>query len=220
MLADAAQILQQAVPSPKVVQQAVPISTVPTPGSQGQAAAAAVTQGTPVTMEALNAQIDSLRAMAREHEVRMIGLVAERPPVEEEASAQVKALLDSGATHAVVPYSHEMGNLERVGVTLAGDSKEEWFKTHGGTLGIPPPIGEAAATKPQTILPFGTLVYSLLWVMQDLYHQPYPNTRNLKPPTPNPKMVAEHLQESFWELRNPFLKELLLRPKTGICLCF
>ena len=161
MLADAAQILQQAVPSPKSVQQAVPISAAPTPGAPPPVGTTAVTQGTPVTLESLNAQIDSLRAMAQEHEVRMIGIVAEGTPGKGEQEGQVKALLDSGATHAVIPYSNEMGSLERVGVTLAGDSKEEWFKTSGGTLVIPPPVDDKHVDRPQTILPFGALVETL-----------------------------------------------------------
>ena len=161
MLADAAQILQQAAPNPKPVQQAVPISTAPQPGSQGQAGATSVTQGTPVTLESLNAQIESLRAMTQEHDVRMISLGPDETLPKDEPEVQVKALLDSGATHAVVPYSKELGSLERVGVTLAGDSREEWFKTDGGTLVIPPSVEESAKTKPQTILPFGALVQTL-----------------------------------------------------------
>ena len=158
MLADAAHILQQAAPSPKTVQQAVPISTAPAPG---QAGTAGVTQGTPITLESLNAQIESLRAMTQEHEVKMISLLQERPLAPDEPEAQVKALLDSGATHAVVSYSKELGDLERVGVTLAGDSKEEWFKTNGGTLVLPPSVEDSSKTKPQTILPFGALVQTL-----------------------------------------------------------
>ena len=91
-----------------------------------------------MTLEALNAQIESLRAMAQEHEARMITMIEDKAKGQAEVEVQVKALLDSGATHAVVPFKQEMKGLERVGVTLAGDSKEEWFKTTGGTLVVPP----------------------------------------------------------------------------------
>ena len=74
--------------------------------------------------------------MASEHEIRMTQ-VAEGDfacPLQ-----RAEALLDSGATHAVVPYKHGMTNLEPVPVTLAGDSKDEWYRTEGGTLVVPPP---------------------------------------------------------------------------------
>ena len=72
------------------------------------------------------------------------------------------ALLDSGATHAVVPYDPRMDNLERVPVTLAGDAKQEWWRTQGGTLVVPPPASSSEAPSPgQTILPLGALVEHL-----------------------------------------------------------
>ena len=50
-----------------------------------------------------------------------------------------QALLDSGASHAVIPFSKhsEKTSLSEVPVTLAGDSKQTWFKTDGGTLVVP-----------------------------------------------------------------------------------
>ena len=54
-----------------------------------------------------------------------------------------------------------MKDLERVGVPLAGDSKEEWFRTSGGTLVVPPPADGKDTSKLQTILPFGALVQTL-----------------------------------------------------------
>ncbi|CAE7668070.1 unnamed protein product, partial [Symbiodinium necroappetens] len=89
-------------------------------------------KGTPVTLESLNAQIESLRAMTQEHEVRMLSITQEKPQASAEEEIQVKALLDSGATHAVVPFRREMKDLERVGVTLAGDLREvSWCKKRG-----------------------------------------------------------------------------------------
>ena len=88
MLADAAQILQQAVPAApqnaSVPIPAVPISSPCSPPTNTEAQAttqhaqaAQVTPGVPVTLAALNAQIESLRALAQEHEVRMIRFSAE-----------------------------------------------------------------------------------------------------------------------------------------------
>eukprot|EP00439_Symbiodinium_sp_Y106_P064578 s3902_g10.t1 len=170
MLADAAAILQQAAPPSNSAGQtpvaAVPISpSPPAPSSTGGAPtspAARVTQGTPVTLESLNAQIESLRSLAREYEVKMISVDPEAHGVSLDAHPQIKALLDSGATHAVVPFRTEMTDLERVSVTLAGDQREEWFKTNGGTLVIPPTPGEQSSpSNSQTILPLGGLVQTL-----------------------------------------------------------
>ena len=94
MLADAAQILQQATPSVDPgITPAVPISPSPNASASGGAKPAPVTQGTPVTLESLNAQIETLRAMAQDHEVRMLAVSSDRPvyPIEEEK--QVKALV-------------------------------------------------------------------------------------------------------------------------------
>ena len=132
MLADAAQILHQAAPgaTPNGT-QAVPISPSPAPCATGGTDNSPVTQGTPVTLESLNAQIESLRAMTRDHDVRMLSLTPDAITRTSKDEAQVKALLDSGATHAVVPFRQEMKDLERVGVTLAGDLKEECLKPVG-----------------------------------------------------------------------------------------
>ena len=173
MLADAAQILQQAVPSASQATAttipAVPISSpsappqnvgsqVPQPSPQ----AARVTQGVPVTLAALNAQIESLRALAQEHEVKMIRFTAETGNLESRGVEGSQALLDSGATHAVIPYGDKMKDLERVAVTLAGDSREEWFRTSGGTLVVPPPKDNTLTpARLQTILPLGALVQTL-----------------------------------------------------------
>eukprot|EP00439_Symbiodinium_sp_Y106_P029796 s3022_g3.t1 len=172
MLADAAQIIQQAaVPSPGNASRgnpAVPISppsaspvTGATQASAQQQAAVPVTPGTPVTLAALSAQLEALQAMARNHEVRMIEVTPEVTKAIEKGD-MCRALLDSGATHAVVPFSKDMKGLEKVSVTLAGDSKEEWLKTAGGTLVVPPQGGDQDPVAPrQTILPLGALVQTL-----------------------------------------------------------
>ena len=160
MLADAALILQQSMPSSVNQDQTQAVnpgdanSAASRPPSQPQA-----TQGTPVTLASLSAQLESIRSMAREHEIRMFRVDnAEGSNLLERA----EALLDSGATHAVVSFRRGLGDLESVPVTLAGDSKDEWLRTAGGTLVVPPSSGpEGVQPPPQTILPLGALVQTL-----------------------------------------------------------
>ena len=161
MLADAAVLLQQAMPSG---QQSGSDSTTTAPVNQpatgttqdSTGASSGVTPGTPVTLASLNAQLESLRSMTRDFGVRAFRTLEEEPKI-----APV-ALLDSGATHAVIPYSDGLRDLDSVPVTLAGDSKEEWWKTRGGTLVIPPTeVSGKAPTDLQTILPLGGLVENL-----------------------------------------------------------
>ncbi|CAE7759179.1 GIP [Symbiodinium necroappetens] len=114
-----------------------------------------VAQGTPISLASLSAQLDTLRAMTREYEAKMIRFD------EDIAQVSAVALLDSGATHAVVPFTDTMSGLQRVPVTLAGDSREEWYRTKGGTLVVPPLEETGVASRPQTILPLGALVESL-----------------------------------------------------------
>ena len=172
MLADAAQIIHQAAGSPQARSNAetaaVPMSppcappTVVTQTStQGARDSDVVTPGTPVSLAALSAQIEALQAMARNHEVRMIEVTPEVTKAVEGGNVP-RALLDSGATHAVIPFSGRLEGLEKVSVTLAGDSKEEWLKTAGGTLVVPPVDSNQGATqRQQTILPLGALVETL-----------------------------------------------------------
>ena len=155
MLADAALILQQAMPqregavTSEGATTGVPIASPPKAPSSG------VAQGTPVTLASLSAQLDSLRAMTREYEAKMMRFEEERVKVE------AVALLDSGATHPVVPFSGDMSGLQKVPVTLAGELKEEWYRTKGGTLVVPPGDPSEDKVKPQTIIPLGALVENL-----------------------------------------------------------
>ncbi|CAE7852764.1 GIP, partial [Symbiodinium necroappetens] len=155
MLADAAMILQQAMPprtqgSGDQVGQAANNQVA----STANVAPGEVTPGTPVTLASLSAQLDSLRSMTRDYEARMMRFD------EVHCSVSAVALLDSGATHPVVPFAKGMSGLQRVPVTLAGDSKEEWYRTRGGTL-VVPPAGPTSSIKPQTIIPLGALVENL-----------------------------------------------------------
>ncbi|CAE7807929.1 unnamed protein product [Symbiodinium sp. CCMP2592] len=195
MLADAARFLQQAVPPPPPAAPgtAQPPTANPISGSpvtpQAKAPAPATVQGTPVTLASLSAQLDNLRAMVGNPEIRTCrvepsddediplsdlvkGRAALREMVERYEAKVCKgcpdlpaisaALLDSGATHAVVPFGPNLGNLDRVPVTLAGDAKEEWWRTQGGTLVVPPnQDGSPQAARGQTILPLGALVEHL-----------------------------------------------------------
>ena len=148
-----------------ILQQAMPHRTQGSGDQAGQAAnnqaastanvaAGEVTPGTPVTLASLSAQLDSLRSMTRDYEARMMRFD------EVHCSVSAVALLDSGATHPVVPFAKGMSDLQRVPVTLAGDSKEEWYRTKGGTL-VVPPAGPTSSVKPQTIIPLGALVENL-----------------------------------------------------------
>ncbi|CAE7269327.1 unnamed protein product [Symbiodinium sp. CCMP2592] len=204
LLADAALILQQTLPgaNPQATDQspmtnATPMA--PSPAANPPKAVPAAVQGTPVTLASLSAQLDQLRSLARDPEVRTCHLESEGVPVSWEPCGhsvpsvslaqlgeqlrllrdlaerlEVKvckdtgergsasgALLDSGATHAVIAYDSNLRNLERVPVTLAGDAKQDWWKTRGGTLVVPPNQDQGSGKPVQTILPLGALVESL-----------------------------------------------------------
>ena len=172
MLADAALILQQAIPAPD------PAGTVPIPpqvspvppqvhssSSNAQVSSGAgfstapPTQGTPVTLASLSAQLEGIRAMARDYEVKAFSVAQD---LIERNKNECRALLDSGVTHVVIPYSTELTNLEPVPVTLAGDARTQWLRTSGGTLLVPEHEGTGSSgDKPQTILPLGALVECL-----------------------------------------------------------
>ena len=185
MLADAARFLQQAMPEAPVAEQVspTPIAAPPQP-NPGKAAPAV--QGTPVSLASLSAQLESLRAMAGNPEIRActLGEATESPTMSDLVGQQCElraivqgfearicsqapgsapvALLDSGATHAVVAFEPSMTGLEKVPVTLAGDAKQEWLRTRGGTLVVPPETKAEATKAPvQTILPLGALVECL-----------------------------------------------------------
>ena len=69
------------------------------------------------------------------------------------------ALLDSGATHAVLDASSvEKSSLVPCTVSLAGDQRQTWHQTPGGSL-VAPGNGDGAVT--QTILPLGCLIEQL-----------------------------------------------------------
>ncbi|CAE7730700.1 GIP [Symbiodinium sp. CCMP2592] len=113
-----------------------------------------------VPIEGLRQQLDGLRALVatKEPMVRTFS----NSSADQDRLAKALALLDSGATHAVIPYDQSLGNLESVPVTLAGDERQQWLKTKGGTLVVPPSGKDNdKSPKPQTILPLGSLVETL-----------------------------------------------------------
>ena len=68
-------------------------------------------------------------------------------------------MLDSGATHAVLEASSvEKSSLVPCTVSLAGDQRQTWHQTPGGSL-VAPGNGDGAVT--QTILPLGCLIEQL-----------------------------------------------------------
>ena len=75
-------------------------------------------------------------------------------------------LLDSGATHAVIPYDTKLTNLEQVPVTLAGDARQNWWRTRGGTLVVPPGPEDQEGKPTQTIPRLGALVETLICQVQ------------------------------------------------------
>ena len=164
MLADAASILRQTMPVPAVETTRSEGTSSRQPGTANGAGTGAtpqansVTPGTPVSIEMLAAQLEGLRAMAR-------GFEAKACRVDEILSGECeisRVLLDSGATHPVIPYDSSLKGLEKVSVTLAGDGKQQGLRTRGGTLVVPPaPDGALSTEPPQTICPLGALVQSL-----------------------------------------------------------
>ncbi|CAE7236739.1 infB [Symbiodinium sp. CCMP2592] len=135
--------------------------------SAAEKGASSTVQGTPVTLASLSAQLETLRNLAQEHDVRAVAVASDEIATSQalqhqglnarmhecerkvamfqvdsdtdERLIKALALLDSGATHAVVPYEQSMGQLDTVPVTLAGDSRQNWMRTAGGTLVVPPP---------------------------------------------------------------------------------
>ena len=78
---------------------------------------------------------------------------------DEPEEPQPTALLDSGATHVVVDDAAAGSQvLVPCTVSLAGDQRQTWHQTPGGSL-VAPVTGDGHA--PQTILPLGSLVTQL-----------------------------------------------------------
>ena len=230
MLADAASILQQTVPvqTTGVPSPDFPLAGSPKAKSSSSSAgtgatpqANAVTAGMPVTIESIAAQLEGLRAMAR-------GFEAKACRVDEMIFRECevnRVLLDSGATHPVIPYREDLKELEKVSVTLAGDGRQQWLRTKGGTL-VVPPLATAApgADPPQTIVPLGALVMSLGCTVTWSRHQGlkvvHPRLGRLKTGVAKntcPYMQERQALELISELETSKLKEFEQQVQTLEC---
>ena len=106
------------------------------------------------TAAKIEAQIQDLEA--RVLDGARIRAVATEDPVEDR---EPTALLDSGATHTVLdPTTVGTGDLAPCMVSLAGDQKQLWKQTPGGSLVAP---GRDGGGETQTILPLGSLIEQL-----------------------------------------------------------
>ncbi|CAE7245904.1 GIP [Symbiodinium sp. CCMP2456] len=158
VLSDAAGVLREALSG------AVPqgeFSAASTTGSGASPGTGEVGQGTgseqpPMAAAAkIQAQLEDLEARVLDGGAR-VRAVNIKPQLEHEGPT---ALLDSGATHAVLDdASVEKENLVPCTVSLAGDQRQTWRQTPGGSL-VAPATEEGHA--PQTILPLGCLVDKL-----------------------------------------------------------
>eukprot|EP00439_Symbiodinium_sp_Y106_P083071 s597_g22.t2 len=109
---------------------------------------------TMATAAKIQAQLEDLEARVLDGRPR-VRAVSHAGDAEEEDTA----LLDSGATHAVLDSSATKEQaLVPCTVSLAGDQKQVWHQTPGGSL-VAPCNEEGSIT--QTILPLGLLVHQL-----------------------------------------------------------
>ena len=102
----------------------------------------------------IQAQLESLESQILDGgpRIRAVGCYQDGP--EEQT-----ALLDSGATHAALDASVvEKSSLVPCTVSLAGDQRQTWHQTPGGSL-VAPGCKEGGVT--QTILPLGCLIEQL-----------------------------------------------------------
>ena len=102
----------------------------------------------------IQAQLESLESQILDGGPRIRAVACNQDGPEEQT-----ALLDSGATHAVLDASVvEKSSLVPCTVSLAGDQRQTWHQTPGGSL-VAPGCREGGVT--QTILPLGCLIEQL-----------------------------------------------------------
>ena len=161
VLSEAAGVLREAlkgsVPEPEA--QPEPSSSTPKAGGSSEqmtpAARAAMDPPIMATAAKIEAQLQDLEARVLEGQARIRAVDAS---VGDSAQEQT-ALLDSGATHTVLnPTAVSQSCLAPCMVSLAGDQKQMWSQTPGGSLVAPPKL-EGGET--QTILPLGSLIEQL-----------------------------------------------------------
>ena len=128
-------------------------TTLPTQAAAAQAQAVPIA-GTPVlSLDALQEQLASLQNQLAQGSQAQAKVVAEVASLDHQtAEVSDRALLDSGATHAVSATCN--GPTFPCEVALAGDQVQVWRKNACGTLNPPSTEG----SRPQTLLPLGQLV--------------------------------------------------------------
>ena len=157
MLNEAAGVLREALASNTAAPEAAgPAEGVPSTGSAPAGTRPQGSTGGPAmaTAAKIQAQLEDLEARVLEGRPRIRAVCCDSNQVEEET-----ALLDSGATHAVLASGLDpTQELIPCTVSLAGDQRQVWRQTPGGSL-VAPSNDEGSA--PQTILPLRSLVEEL-----------------------------------------------------------
>ena len=175
VLSDAAGVLREAM----AVGSAPGDGAVQGAGGTGQASGAEGSEAPTMAVAAkIQAQLEDLEARVLDGgpSIRSVcGNVSE-------GAGEPTALLDSGATHVVVDDA-AAGSQDLVPctVSLAGDQRQTWHQTPGGSL-VAPVTGDGHA--PQTILPLGSLVTqlgcSLRWSKREGLQLMHPKLGRLK----------------------------------------
>ncbi|OLP94794.1 hypothetical protein AK812_SmicGene23144 [Symbiodinium microadriaticum] len=134
----------------------------------------------------------------------------------EAMNSEQTAVLDSGATHAVLDIASAEGqDLVPCTVSLAGDQRQTWKQTPGGSL-VAPSTGEGTT---QTILPLGCLVdqldCSVRWSKKGGMHLTHPRLGRLKTSLKGgcPQLNREQAMCLIKELESAKLGELTSRLK-------
>ncbi|CAE7673266.1 KIN12C, partial [Symbiodinium necroappetens] len=188
-------------------------SQVPTDQTRGQASTASgdhLGQGgeSPIAAAAkIQAQPESLESRLSDQGPRIRAIHAGTLSQEEPT-----ALLDSGATHAVLDSSSVRStDLIPCTVSLAGDQKQVWHQTPGGSL-VAPENKEGSVS--QTILPLGCLIEQLgctvRWSHKSGLHLIHPRLGRLKTSLKSgcPQLGKEQALQLVKELEGARLQEL------------
>ena len=165
VLSEAAGVLREALRSTATegetpVEQGSPMSKTGSagPSTESPSAAARAAADPPVmaTAAKIEAQLQNLEARVMEGNAR-VRAVSTR---EAQGLSEPTALLDSGATHTVLDPTaiSATDDLSPCMVSLAGDQKQLWKQTPGGSLVAPRRDGGGET---QTILPLGSLIEQL-----------------------------------------------------------
>ncbi|CAE7306964.1 unnamed protein product [Symbiodinium sp. KB8] len=157
VISDATSVLKEAMSASAAAAEAMPTQsgtgTIPQAGEGSEAPPMAVAAK-------IQAQLQDLEARVLDGGPR-VRAVREDQFVE---AWEQTALLDSGATHVVLDDAAAgTQDLVPCTVSLAGDQRQTWHQTPGGSL-VAPITGDGHA--PQTILPLGSLVSQLGCVLR------------------------------------------------------